>query len=367
MKNRRTAYAGSKTVSPKPLQLKLKRWAWPLCLALTLIVTGYYLLLPPTYGAQLGNRSMQLSTSEVSATSNYLLRFDLSTPGTLGSIDIQFCANDPLIGDPCTFPAGFDAHAAFLNNQTGPTGFGISPASTANDIILTRSPSSAPVGPASYELTNITNPSAPGSYYVRVQTFATNNASGPASDYGSMAIAFLNEIAINATVPPYLIFCTGITIPGFNCANAEGDFIDFGGLSSSRASSGSSQMLVGTNAQSGYGITVDGPTMASGINVINGLTTGDVSRPGTGQFGFNLRSNATPPDGANPSGPGTGTPTPPYNQANFYRLNSGDEIAASPQPDNPRLFTNAYIVNVPPTQAPGIYVTTLTYIALATF
>jgi hypothetical protein len=310
---------------------------------------------------------MQLSSSEVGDISNYLLRFHLSTSGNLGSIDIQFCANDPLIGDPCTVPGGFDAGATVLASQTGPTGFSISGASTVNDIILTRPTSFAPASAASYEFTGITNPSAPGSYYVRVQTFPNSLAIGTASDYGGIAIAFLNQVAISAEVPPFLMFCTGLTIPGFNCANAAGDFIDFGELSSGRASSGSSKMLVATNAGSGYNITVDGPTMASGVNVINGLTTNDVSRPGIGQFGFNLRANTTPPDGSNPTGPGTGNPTAPYNQPNFYRLNSGDVIVTNAGPEDLREFTSSYIVNVPASQAPGIYVTTLTYIALATF
>lgn len=54
-----------------------------------LVVTGHYLL-APTQAAQLGNRSMTLSSDEISVATDYLLSFELSTAGPLGSIEIQF-------------------------------------------------------------------------------------------------------------------------------------------------------------------------------------------------------------------------------------------------------------------------------------
>jgi len=338
------------------------------CFGLVGLAAGHSLLFAPAYGAQLGYRTLRLSNNEISATTtDYLLSFYLSTVGPLGSISIQFCSNDPLIGDPCVAPVGFDDSNAVLADQVGPGGFSISNLSTSNKIILTRPLAITPISFASYHFTGITNPSVPGSYYARVQTFSTTNTTGQASDYGGIAFAILNDIAISAEVPPYLIFCTGLTIANLNCANASGDYIDFGELSTSRTSSGSSQMLVATNAQSGYNVTAYGTTLTSGNNVITALTNNDVARPGVAQFGFNLRANTTPPDGDDPSGPGTGAPTAFYDQPNSYRFDSGDTIISNTAPDNLREYTASYIVNVPATQAPGIYVSTLTYIALATF
>jgi hypothetical protein len=311
---------------------------------------------------------LQLSDDNISVSPDYLLSFDIVTPGLLGSISIQFCSNDALIGDPCTAPVGFDDTNAVLADQSGPTGFTINPAlSTPNTLLLARTSSLVGVFAASYHFTGIINPSVPGSYYVRVQTFASSNGVGPSSDYGSMAFAIANDVAISAEVPPYLIFCTGITIAGQDCANASGDFLDMGELSAGHATTGSSQMLVATNANNGYNVTVFGTTMTSGNNVIPALGNNDVSRPGVGQFGFNLRANTTPPNGSDPFGLGTGTPTAFYDQPNSYRFNSGDIIITNPAPDNLRTYTASYIVNVPTNQAPGIYVSTLTYIALATF
>ena len=324
-------------------------------------------LAPHTFGAQLGNRSLQMGNQQVSDISDYKVSFDLSTAGTLGSVLVQFCSNDPYPGTPCTAPGGFDDGSAVLADQTGPGGFSINPASTSNQLLLSRVPTNAPIGPVSFHFKGVTNPSSPGSYFVRLQTFASADGSGPASDYGGIAFPILNNISITATVPPYLIFCTGITIPGFNCANANGAYIDFGELSPTTARHGTSQMLVATNAVNGYNVTMDGTTLTSGTNVITGLASNDVSRPGTPQFGVNLRANVAPGVGNDPSGPGLGTPKPNYNIANMYRFAPGETIASSSAPDDLRQFTASYIANVPKTQSPGVYVSTVTYICLASF
>jgi hypothetical protein len=124
---------------------------------------------------------------------------------------------------------------------------------------------------------------------------------------------------------------------------------------------------VATNAGDGYSVTVTGTTLTSGNNTIVSLTTNDVSRPGTAQFGFNLRANAAPSVGSNPSGPGVGAPSSNYNQPDSYRFADGDIIIANSVPDDVRLYTASYIANVPPTQAAGVYVSTLTYVCLAEF
>ena len=126
-------------------------------------------------------------------------------------------------------------------------------------------------------------------------------------------------------------------------------------------------ILAATNAQSGYVISVKGTTMTSGTNIINALAANDVSRPGTAQFGLNLRANTTPSGGSNPSGPGFAVPDPNYNVPNTYRFKDGDTLVSTTLPDDRRLFTASYIVNVPKGQAPGIYVSTMTYICVGTF
>jgi hypothetical protein len=337
------------------------------CCVMTLTFTGRYLFTSSAFGAELGPRALQLNDNSTSASANYLLTFHTSSVGELGSIRLQFCSNDAVINDPCSSPIGFSDSNATLATQYGLSGFTISPLSTSNIILLTRTSAEATVTEAQYLITGITNPSVPGSYYLRIQTYATSDANGPDSDYGGDAFAIANNIQISAEVPPYLIFCTGVTITGESCENANGDYLDVGELSAAAASTASSQMLVATNANYGYSITMYGTTMDSGNNIIPALSNNDVSRPGVAQFGLNLRSNNTPSNGQDPFGPGVGEPTANYDQVNSYRFDNGDVIASSTKSDNLREYTASYVVNVPNTQAPGVYVTTLTYVALATF
>lgn len=321
-----------------------------------------------SYGAELPERSLTLSDSKAGATATYLLGFTIPSPETLGSIKLQFCANDPIIGGSCTAPSGFNSANVVLTNQTGATGFSVSPSGTnANTVLLTRAPLLALAVPVSYTLATIVNPSTVATFFGRIQTFATSDGSGSETDQGGVAMSINNAVQINATVPPYLLFCGGISISGLNCSNVSGSYINFGDLTSSATSSGQSQLLAATNAQSGYGVQVYGSTMTSGNNIINAISPRDVSRPNTVQFGLNLVANQTPLVGEDPAGPGSAQPTSGYGLANWFQFNSGDTIANVTGPDLNRQFTVSYVVNVPSNQPPGVYASTLTYVCLANF
>ena len=112
---------------------------------------------------------------------------------------------------------------------------------------------------------------------------------------------------------------------------------------------------------------VYGTTLTSGNNIINANSTLAPSKPGSQQFGINLRANSNPSVGADPIGPGLGQPIGSYNIPNYFLFNSQDVIAESSNPDNFRLYTVSYLVNVDSSQPPGIYVSTLTYVGSGTF
>lgn len=318
-------------------------------------------------GAELGSRSVQLSDSRVSASANYILSFAGQSGGTVGSVRAQFCANDPLIGAPCTVPAGFDVSGATLTNQSGMTGFVVNPAATtANVLVLSRAPAPAPTGNSTYTLNGVMNPSAAGSYFIRLETFASTNASGNNTDSGGMVFSIDSTVSITTYVPPYLLFCAGITIQPYDCNTATGNYIDFGEFSTAKTSTGQTQLLLATNSN-GYTVSVQGNTLTSGNNTIPALAVNDVSRTGVSQFGLNLRANTTPPHGSNVQGPGTGVVAPAYNTPDFYRFNSGEVVASASGPADYQLYTATYIVNIAQNQAPGVYVTTVTYVGLANF
>lgn len=345
-----------------------KRLRFSLAAFIVLILISLFIsIFPKSFGAELTSRSVELGDDTISASTIYNFSFVIPRSEQLGSIQFQFCSNDPLIDNTCTLPAGFSASQAAIQTETGISGYTINSHSTVNNLILSGTASTVGSVSVNVVFSNIVNPSSSGSYYVRIQTFASTDATGTNSDYGGLAYAINAAINITATVPPYLLFCTGLSIPNYNCTDATGDYINFGNLSTTSPSYGNSEMLAATNAVSGYTISVYGTTLESGISLISNITKPDVSRPGTSQFGLNLRANSSPNTGTDPIGGGSGTPEQAYDQPNFYTFNSGDIVASNPKPDLDRLYTASYLVNVSPLQQPGVYVSTLTYICVATF
>lgn len=314
------------------------------------------------------NRSITLSTAVPSAIANHLFNFSLPSSASIGSIVFEYCANSPLIYYACVPPPGLNVNAAVLASQSGNTGFSVDTAdTTSNVIVLSRGTAAGNLSPSSYLFTNITNPSMPGqSVFVRIWTHASSDGSGPKIDGGASAFAVQSIFSVGAYVPPFLKLCVGISVAP-DCSVMTGDSIDLGTLSSNRVSLGQSQFATATNDPSGYSVYSLGTTMTSGNNTIPAITSAAPSFAGTGQFGFNLRANLQPAVGQDPVGLGTGLPSAGYNIPNKFMFINGDKITSSPQPSDYNRMTVSYIVNVPLNQAPGIYSTTITYVATAQF
>lgn len=342
-------------------------------LVITVLLMGALLFafITPIHAANTPNRSLKLSNSYAAATNvNYVFRFDIVGNYNLGSIVFEFCSEDPLPNQPCTAPVGFNSLSRTLSNQTGETGFSIDPTSTNSRILLTRASVVNSTNTLSYTFSGITNPSNNGTHFARIYTFNSIDGTGSYVDYGGIAFVTNNRIDFQAEVPPYLYFCGGITITGYDCGTASGLFIDFGEFNPNVTKKGSSQLMAATNAQSGYNIATYGKTMTSGNNTIAALATPTASIRGVSQFGLNLRNNTAPNVGADIASAGVqsiGFVDPDYNIPNRYMFAEGDIIARSLGATNYNKYTASYIVNVSANQNPGVYNTTLTYICLANF
>jgi hypothetical protein len=153
------------------------------------------------------------------------------------------------------------------------------------------------------------------------------------------------------------------------CTDVGGGFYsDMGTLSPDTTLTASSQMGIGTNASSGFVVTVNGTTMQAGQSTIKPLETPTVSIQGVPQFGINLRANDSPNVGLDPTGDSVNAnPTANYDTPNKFMFKSGDIIASSPNVSLVRRFTMSYIVNSPEDLRPGVYTTTLTYICSGRF
>ncbi|HET8671316.1 MAG TPA: hypothetical protein VFM05_12035 [Candidatus Saccharimonadales bacterium] len=315
----------------------------------------------------LGERSLLIDSSDANADTQHTFTFTYATSSTsVGSVAFEYCTS-PLPAIACSAPAGIDASGATLTQQTGTNGFVVL-SSQASRIVLSRAPS-VPVtaGSSQYVFDNVINPDGtPSTFYVRITTYPTIDATGPETDFGAVVNAITSGIDITTEVPPILNFCVGVSIPG-DCSTAEGNLIDLGTLKTADVSIGTSQMTAATNALFGLAIAVYGTTMTSGNNVLTPLASPTPSAPGNSQFGLNLRANSTPGIGQDPQGAGSAVPTASYDIPNRFTFNSGDVVAISSSPTDTRKFTASYIVNISPTQPPGVYTATLTYICSATF
>jgi len=336
-----------------------------LLLILLLLTASYAPVL--TQAAGLQQRSWQLANSAPHATTDYSTVFTISNNLTLGSISILLCANSPLESDFCAVPSGLDVSNAQLTSQSGISDFSFfTPA--PNYLLLSRTPA-AVNAPLTVKLTfhNIINPDTAAPYYVRLAAYSSNNATGSSVAYGGLAFSITDNLSISSVVPPYLAFCSGLTISGLDCRTATGDYINFGDLSPTHSNQATSQLLVATNAANGYVVQVYGNSLTSGNNVIPALANGSFSQPGTSQFGLNLRANTTPAIGTDPVGVGNGQPAAAYNQPNQYRYVSNDTLVSTQAADDYRKYTVSYLVNIAASQPIGIYASTLTYVAVGNF
>lgn len=323
----------------------------------------------PSFASQMQNRSVTLGSSLPGASTQHLFNFDIGTTSNIASLSFEYCSNSPLLETACVAPIGLDSTALSLTGQTTNLGFSYdSVNSTANRVVLTRPSTPAILGTSSYTLDNIVNPTLTNNTtYVRIASYASADASGAYIDEGAVAFSTgPSSFNVGAFVPPYLTFCVGQTVD-LNCSSVGGVFVDFGEFSSFSTSTATTQFSAATNDASGYNVFLYGQTLTSGNTIINPLSTTGGSVVGQSQFGFNLRNNTNPTVGATPSGPGTGVVSANYNLQNSFRFSNSELVAYSSLPTEFTRFTVSYIANVPEDQAPGIYATTLTYLAVASF
>lgn len=317
-----------------------------------------------SHALNLSERSIALQNTEVSTSNQHTFKFNIASTDPLGSIVFEYCES-PLPTVACVAPTGLDVSSVTLSSESGETGFSIYSA-TGNQIILSRASVPANLVTATYVFNNATNPSVIDSFSVRISTHSSIDGTGAHIDRGSVVSSTTQGIGITTEVPPILVFCVGTTIPT-DCSSASGYGINLGELRSNQTRFATSQMMGGTNADFGYVISANGTTMASGTNAIDQMSVRGGSVVGASQFGLNLRANSSPALGAEPSGPGTASPTGDYNVPNQFKFVPGEVVASSADETNTVKFTVSYIVNVPNGQAPGVYTSTITYICVATF
>ncbi len=348
-------------------------------------------LLPITTAsaAQITSRSLTLQAgasdggSKPGGNVNHFFSFTTATTASIGSIQFLYCTT---ASGSCTMPTGLVTTAATMGTQSGATGFTLVNTTNGSPYI-TRSAASITTGTAlTYQLLGVTNPTtANQTFFVRITTFTSADATTGATDAGTVTASTATQIVLTGTMPESLIFCTGATIGTTggipDCTLASPGTVNFNQLfSPTDTATATSQMAASTNATTGYVITVNGPTLTSGGNTIAAMGTAAAGTRGTSQFGMNLKANttatSTPAVGTEvaPAANGTtlkGQSAAGYDTVDTFKFTSGDTVANSANggagPTNAQIFTASYIVNVQGSQPAGTYTSTLTYICTPTF
>ena len=333
---------------------------------------------------------------------NHSYAFTLPAGGSVGSIKFLYCttannASSDYTNNTCVAPTGMSVTGGTLGTQTGAAGFSgtfggtysnndAGATSRVNGFYITRTAAAITAGQAvTYLVQNITNPTtvsndatSAGTFFVRISTYTSTNATGSPLEAGTVAASTANQLLLQGVMPESLIFCTGQTVNASCTAVTAGNIL-FGTLFSATTTAvATSQMAASTNALSGYIITVNGATLSNGGGGSNPITAmaGAASAVNNSQFGMNLKLNATPVVGTEvaPAANGTtlrGQAKGAYATADSFKFVTGDTVAASDNgsagPTNGQVFTASYIVNVTGNQAPGTYTTTLTYICTPQF
>ncbi|MFI5240579.1 MAG: hypothetical protein ACHQUB_02630 [Candidatus Saccharimonadia bacterium] len=343
---------------------KLVRW-------LT-IATLIAALLPilPAQAAQITSRKLTIGTSLGNAATTWNFSFTVPTTGTtLRGMRFEVCTT---ASGTCTVPTGWVNTGATLASQPTNAGTGwtidLSTYSDSLGITTGSSQSITGGGVLAVNFNTVTNPNTTNTtWYVRISTY--NGASYTTQvDTGTVTASTATQIVVSGTMPESLIFCTGTSITGTNCATITGSTVALGFFSPTSTVYGTSIIGASTNAGSGYVITVNGATLTSGANTIPAMGSATTSNVGTGQFGLNLVANTSPSVGTAVSGPGTSTAFTNYDTVNNFKFTTGDTVATSGgAASDVNVFTVSYIANVAGNQATGNYTSTLTYICTATF
>ncbi|MGH9856420.1 MAG: hypothetical protein ACRD4B_01120, partial [Acidobacteriota bacterium] len=335
-----------------------------------LVLMSAQAVLMPSFvdAAILSNRSITLGSSAPSASTTHEFDFTIGTTNNVGSIIFDYCTS----ADGACTPAAVDVSGVSISNQSGAgaMGFAVDASTDTNTVVIDRTPASISATTAvSYTFSTAVNSStANETFFVRISTTDAIDGGGTTVDNGVVAGSTSEEIQLTGQVDETLVFCTGTSITGANCASISGGAVNLGTFSSLSPNTGTSVMAASTNGTLGYSITVNGSTLTcnacSGSPTIGALTAPTASSPGNPQYGLNLVDNTSPNVGANVSPLNNGTnykgqPTADYGADGDFKFVTGNSVAASDDPSagptDAQAFTVSYLVNIPGSQAAGIY------------
>lgn len=348
--------------------------------------------------AQVTVRSIQLSTATPSATGvSYQLTF---TPvSTEQELIVDFCGDTPLIGATCAFAAGTVPDVTSVASSLG-TASAIGTGTPKHTIKVTGLTMTAAT-PYTITFTNINNPTTATSFYARVLTFATGNATGyaPANttggttttgtyvDYGGIALSTASQITISASVMETLTFCVSgssittcgtTTTPSLTVGHGSPPIIDSTAVDvasaftqlSTNASSGVIVRMKASNSCANGGLSSSGGSTC----VIPGVGSSAATMAGgTAAFGLCIGKGTNTTVASNYSDTVNSCPTT-FNATSLYGMNGtnltstyGDQIFSTAGPVSAENNRCTFAATAATTTQAGIYTGNESLIATGKF
>ncbi|MBA3758560.1 hypothetical protein H0X10_02935 [Candidatus Saccharibacteria bacterium] len=369
-------------------------------------------------------REIKMSSSASGASTagqdvTYDVSFVVPSGGNIGGLVVDFCANSPIIGDTCTAPTGFDTNETNLvvpvPQQSGVTDWTVDAATTANKVVLARTAANvAGSTTISFDLggaagnDGITNPTNSNTtFYARILTFTTTGgaqsytsiapgAEPPLAHAGGVALSTAAQITVTAKVQERLTFCVYTSAANYtDCSAVSGTAVPLGDTNGVLSDAGpfvdkTAKYNVSTNASNNVTIRAKGATLTSGSFTINGMgATANNSTAGTEEFGFcTYRDTGGGVAGLTPATPyddgacsattqTAGTAAPGGAGAALFAFDvttAGNNLSttfgntiASKTPGAQSTGVLVFIGNIATTTEPGIYTSTLTFIATGNY
>jgi len=333
--------------------------------------------------AQLTSRSVQLSNSNNGATGvTYLISFTTATAAVLKSFVVDFCDNDPIIGDStCTAPTGFSVGTPTATQTGLPAGTWTAASANSGRTLTMTNAANSTSTPAStavtFTLTTATNPTTDNhSFYARILDYVNATGANSAATYapgaegtytdgGGVAMSTGKVINITARVMESLAFC----VYGTTCGDDPSMTIGHGTnniLDATAVDTKTANFSISTNAQSGATIRMKGDTLKAGTNSIPAAgATAITFAAGTADFGMRISTTGTNITATAPYNGGSGSQYA-YNTTNTLST-YGDNIATLSGPVNSSVTTMTFAATAANTTPAGIYTTTSQLIATGQF
>lgn len=203
----------------------------------------------------------------------------------------------------------------------------------------------------------LTNPTSAGAYTITIANDENNDGSDNDTTSIVVRIVTNDQVTVTATVDPTFTFSLGSSS------------VSLGTLGTGTTGTGTHTVSASTNGSGGFSITYNGALLTSGSNDIDSIGTAQASSQGTEQFGINLKDNATPNIGSNPTtNAGTCGIAANYGTADsFSYAASATTTVTNVSAPADCVYTVSYIANISSITPAGAYSTTLTWIGTATF